>query len=97
MCGNGREDLQRFILHWPAYREERRRRPGMQRPYEEDEDQVTRRILFENENTNIENTKETITKFWQKEKRQELTKTQTQTQITDEQQTAYIECLYELN
>ncbi len=68
MCGNEREDLQHFILHCPAYQEERRRHPGLQRPYQEDEDQVIARILFENENTDIENTKETITKFWQKKK-----------------------------
>lgn len=36
-CGKEREDLQHFILHWPAYREERRRCPGLQRPYEEDD------------------------------------------------------------
>ncbi len=59
MCGNEKEDLQHFVLHCP---------------YQEDEDQVIGRILFENENTNIENTKETITKFWHKreKRRKEL-------------------------
>ncbi len=58
----------------PIYQEERKRHPGLQRPYQEDEDQVIGRILFENENTNIENTKETITKFWHKreKRRKEL-------------------------
>ncbi len=71
MYGNEREDLRHFILDCPAYQEERRRHPGLQRPYQE-EDQVIERILFENENTNIENTKETLTKFWHKrEKRKD--------------------------
>ncbi len=47
MCGKEREDLQHFILHCPAYQEERRH-PGLQCPYQEDEDQVIGRILFEN-------------------------------------------------
>ncbi len=74
MCGNEKEDLQHFVLHYPAYQEERRWHPGLQQPYQEDEDQVIGRILFENENTNIENTKETITKFWHKreKRRKEL-------------------------
>ncbi len=73
MCGNEREDLQHFTLHCPAYQEERRRHPGLQRPYQEDEDQVIGRILFEN--ANIENTKETVTKYWQEreKKRKEIT------------------------
>ncbi len=66
LCGNETEDLQHFILHCPAYQEETRRHPSLQRPYQEDEDQVIARILFENENTNTENTKETVTKIWQK-------------------------------
>ncbi len=74
MCGNEREDMQHFILHCPAYQEERRRHPGLQRPYQEEEDQVIGSILFENENTNIENTKEAITKFWhQREKKRTST------------------------
>ncbi len=56
MRGNEREDLRHFILECPAYQEERRH-PGLQRPYQEEEDQVIGRILFENENTNTENTK----------------------------------------
>ncbi len=85
MCGNEREDLQHLILHFPAYQEERRRHHGLQRPYQEEEDQVIARILFENENINIENTKEAITRFWHKrEKKRTSTvrKTQTQTQTT---------------
>ncbi len=70
MCGNEREDLQHFILHCPAYHEERRKHPGLQRPYQDE--QITATILIDNESINIENTKEMITKIWHKREKKRI-------------------------
>ena len=66
------EDIKHFILHCEAYKEERRKDPRMQQPYQEDEDELVGKILFNN--NEIENTKLTLYEFWKlrEEKRKSI-------------------------
>ena len=67
MCGDELEDLSHFILHCPAYNEDRGRLPALQRPYQQDEDFVIGKVLFGS--SEIENIKTTLHKFWQTRER----------------------------
>ena len=62
MCQNNYEDLNHFVLQCPAYEEERRKNPVLQRPYPQDEDQVIGELIFNN--SRIEETKSTLNSFW---------------------------------
>ena len=62
MCGNTMEDLQHYILHCPAYREERAKTTILQQPYQEDENTVIGELLFNR--TKIEESKTLLHKFW---------------------------------
>ncbi len=53
MCGDELEDLGHFILHCPAYDEERRKNPTLLRPYQQDQEYVIGKKLFDN--NDIEN------------------------------------------
>ncbi len=64
MCGKELEDLRHFLLHCPAYDEERSSIPALQRPYQQDEEDTIGRVIFEN--TERESIKTEIYKFWQK-------------------------------
>ncbi len=61
MCGSEKEDLKHFLLWRPAYSDERQKNIKLQQPYQEGEENAIGELLFGN---NIEETKETIQKFW---------------------------------
>ena len=60
MCGVEKEDLKHFLLWCPEYREERQKNLKLQQPYQEGD--INGELLFGNES--IEETKNTIHKFW---------------------------------
>ncbi len=60
MCGSEKEDLKHFLLWGPGYSDERQKNIKLQQPYQEEES-IIGEFLFGN---NIEETKETIHKFW---------------------------------
>ncbi len=68
MCGEELENLRHFLLHCPAYDEERTSIPALQRPYQQDEEDTIGRAIFEN--TEMENIKTAIYKFWQKKRKE---------------------------
>ncbi len=61
MCGSEKEDLKHFLLSCPEYSDERQKNTKLQQPYQEEEENIIGEILFVN---NIDETKETIYKFW---------------------------------
>ena len=62
MCGGEKEDLNHFLLHCPAYMEERRKSNELQQPYQLDEDVIIGNLLFITRN--LEENKQIIYKFW---------------------------------
>ena len=83
MCDNEYEDLVHFILHCPAYIEERRKNRARQQLYPEKDDQVLWSLLFINQIENFEVTKRILFNIWKLEpwKWKKLAcKTQPQTQ-----------------
>ena len=60
LCGNEKEDLKHFLLWCPAYSEVRQKNIKLQQPYQEEENTIGE-LLF---GSNIEETKETVHKFW---------------------------------
>ena len=63
-CGEEEENLGHFILRCKEYEEERKTMIELQRPYEEDENQVIGKFLFKEER--IEDKKELLQKMWKK-------------------------------
>ena len=67
VCGEEEENLKHFMLRCKEYEEERKTIITMlelQRPYEEDENQVIGKFLFKEER--IEEKKELLQKMWKK-------------------------------
>ncbi len=64
MCGAGVEDLKLFILHCTAFEEERRENSVLQRPDQEDEDEIIGKLLFNKEN--LVKSKSLLEKFGRK-------------------------------
>lgn len=62
MCGDNLEDLKHFLLYCPAYDQERGKTMILQRPYQEDEEEILGKLLFEKKTT--EETKTMIHRFW---------------------------------
>ncbi len=64
MCGSEKGDLKHFLVWCPAYSDERQKNMKLQLPYQE---HTVSQLYFR---SNIEETKETIHKFWKiKEKK----------------------------
>ena len=64
VCGEEEENLRHFILRCKEYEEERKTIIELQRPYEEDENEVIGKFLFKEER--IEEKKELLQKMWKK-------------------------------
>ncbi len=67
MCGDELEDLGHFILHCPAYDEDRRKNLSLQHPHQQDQECVIGKLFFDN--NDIENIKTTLHRFWQRRER----------------------------
>ena len=63
MCGHYIEDLKHFLLHYPAYSQERRKIPTLQQPYQENEHLLIGSILYTNHTA--EENKRMLYRFWQ--------------------------------
>ncbi len=61
LCGYDKEDLKHFLLWCPAYHQPRQKNKNLQQPYEEDQEKIIGKLLFEE---NTRETKETIFEFW---------------------------------
>ncbi|RUM32355.1 MAG: hypothetical protein DSY42_01165, partial [Aquifex sp.] len=72
-CEEEKEDLKHFLLWCPAYSEERKKNLRLQQPYEEEEENIIGKFLFDN--IKIEEAKEVIYEFWQIREKERKNKT----------------------
>ncbi len=61
LCGYDKENLNHFLLWCAAYSQPRQRNKNLHQPYEEDQEKIIGKLLFQDD---ARETKETIYEFW---------------------------------